>query len=154
MADNRTSFAEFYGTSGGSVVVFMDEVRVGDAKQRRIIDPMQTVDEVFMADWTQANYDALAGLLFFDDIGVYVRGLVTYGPLSQAARISPQQQSSWFLMILARYLQLRRKAVVSKPKALHRYVTVTVGHDPTLGQYVIFRDGLVVFSREIIFVLG
>jgi hypothetical protein len=150
MADQWTSFAEFCGTSGGSVVVFMDDVRVGNAKQRRIIDPMQTFDEVFLADWTQANYDALAGTLFFDDVGVYIRGLVPYGPRSQVARISPQQQSSWFLALLARILQLQRPAVVDGPKALHRYVTVTAGHDPTLGQYGIFRDGLAVFSRETI----
>jgi len=56
-------------------------------------------------------------------------------------------------MILARYLQLRRRVVVSQPKALHRYINVASSPDPLLGQYMIFRDGLAVFSRETIAVL-
>jgi len=150
MTSTYAFFQEFEGISGANVVVFKDEVREGNTRRLCVKEPESSLGEGFLSDWPAAFSEWSTANTFIDDLGACRRATISFAPISDLSRVSPQQQSSWFLSLLARILQLRRPAVADGPKALHRYVTVVSGYDPTLGQYVIFKDGLAAFSREIV----
>ena len=137
----------------GQYCEFQDEVRAGSPFRYIDRDPRSVYADQLLADEDIGLFDPVQNTAFIDGIGAYCPAMISFGPLSEINRCSPQQQSAMFLMILLRHLAIRRPEVAAGPKALHRFVNVTKSANPILGYYAIFRDGLSVIGRETVAIL-
>ena len=142
----------------GHMCEFLDEARTGGAVRLAMAEPWMLRDAQPpggdpLDNQHGAYFEPYQNRVFIDEMASFHPQIVSFGPLSQVGRCTPQQQSSMFIPLLRRFLQVERKRVVAGPKALHRYVNVSRGANPLLGQYMIFRDGLAMFARETVSIL-
>jgi hypothetical protein len=147
----RIIFNEFVAADGGNVLVFKDEVRTsGTSRAIYVKEPYSVRDVLFITNDLTGFSDPTAGTVFIDDLSVFSPPVISFGPLSDLTRISFQRQSSMFLLLIARYLAMQRAKVARKQITVHKFASVASTPNPILGNYIIFRDGLSIFTPEIV----